>query len=159
MAKLRYGWNSGPGKGVEVKANAGEYLNRQTGHFVYMSGGEANLFTNATVTAAAGNIFGWAEAPKDDDLKNGYKTVSGDKVFVISGLEDKFWMPLDVASASANATLVGAGATIKTANATYALTQKAYHVGTEASTMLLIHDYDADNDAVLVSIKPAAYTA
>ena len=156
MTRFRMGWNSGPGKGEEVKFAASEYLNRTTGRFVYMSGGFANLRTNATVTSAAQGIFGWAEGPKDDALKNGYKTISGDKLFVISGIEDKFWMPLDTASASANATLIGGYAACKTANATYAITQKASNV-VAASANLLIHDFDDVNDAVLVSIKPAAY--
>lgn len=151
------GWNSGPGKGTEVPIKASEYLNRQTGHFVYMSDGYANLYTCTTATKAAGTIMGWAEAPKDDALKNGYKASSGDNVFVITGLEDKFWMPADTAEASVVASLIGVGAGIKTANATYALTQKAVPAVVDASAMLLIHDIDADNDAVLVSMKPGAY--
>ena len=157
MAKFRMGWSMGPGKGEEVPFAANQYLNRQNGRFVKMVNGRATLYTNATPTGTAGGIFGWAHAPKDDSGKNGHKTSAEEKGFVYVGVENKFWMPLDTASASANATVVGAGANIKTANATYALTQKAYKVGTEASQMLLIHDFDADNDAVLVSIKPSAF--
>jgi len=159
MAKFRMGWASGPGTGMEVPFANTQYLNRQTGRFVKMVNGRATLYTNATPTGAAGGVYGWAHCPKDDSGKNGHKTSTDEKGFVYTGVENKFWMPLDTASASANATVVGALCNIKTANATYALTQKAYKVGNEASAMLLVHDYDTDNDAVLVSIKPSAYVA
>ena len=151
------GYAMGPGKGEEVPFAADQYLNRQTGRFVKMVNGRATLYTNATTTQAAGGIFGWAHGPKDDSGYDGHKTSADEKGFVYVGLENKFWMPLDEASASANATIIGAGATIKTSGSGYSLTQKAYKVDTEASQMLLIHDFDADEDAVLVSIKPSAF--
>jgi len=157
MARIKFGWNSGPGKGEEVPVAADQYFNRLGGRFVYMSAGNANLRLDATVTDAAKTLFGWLEAPKDDELESAWKsssTAGKDKAFVIVGLEDKYWVPLDLASASAAASLVGGFATLKHTGATYALKQKAYYIGTAASANLIIHDYDVDDDALLVSIKP-----
>ena len=152
---IKYGWMEGPGKGKEVPMGASQYFYRRGGHFVSMSAaGVASLITTA---ADSQNVFGWVESPKDDSGKSAWassSTAGADKCFVITGKENKFWMPVSNADASANATIVGKYAQITSAGATYALIQKVGDCNfTAASGSLLVHDYDASEDLALVSIK------
>lgn len=161
MAKhIRYGLAEGPGKGKEVPVAADQYFYRRGGHFVYINSAGHAAECNSTYYA---NIFGWAETPKDTSGKSAWKssaTAAADKVFVITGEDNKFWMPINNADASAEATILGKSALIKNTGATYALIQKVSTCyNTAASGVLLIHDYDADHDLALVSINPKGANA
>jgi len=157
---IKYGWMEGPGKGKEVPVAASQYFNRLGGHFVYINSAGHAAEVNSTYYA---NIFGWADTQKDASGKSSWKsssTAAADKVFVITGVENKFWMPISNAHASANATILGKSALIQNTGATYTLIQKvgtAYN--TAASGVLLIHDYDASEDLALVSINPSGANA
>ena len=155
MAEIKYGHREGPGKGKEYKVAADQYFHRRGGHFCYINA--AGEVCVATTVNAATDLMGWAEVPKDASGKNSWKSSSGDEVFVITGLENKFEIPNDGSVASANATLVGKGAAITDSNATYTMVQKAQYKATTASCNLLIHDYDSDNNTLLVSIRPGKY--
>lgn len=155
MAEIRYGYREGAGKGKEYKIATDQYFHRLGGHFVYdNSAGEMVL---ATTNTGATPIVGWLQAPKDTSGYNSWKSSSGDKGFVITGLDNRFEIPVDKSVASANATLVGKGAVTNTTGTTYDMKQQAAYKATAASCNLIIHDYDSDNQTVLVSIRPSEY--
>jgi len=158
MAEMKYGLREGPGKGKEYPVAASQYFHRRGGHFCWVN--SAGHVCVASAINSATPLIGWAEVPKDASGKNSWKsssTAGADKVFVITGLENIFELPIDKSAASANATIVGKGAGISDANATYTMIQKAYYYATAASCNLLIHDYDKTNQTVRVSIKPDKY--
>ena len=155
---LRYGWVEGPGKGREYKVAASQYFHRQGGRFVYAN--SAGHLTLATTNNVGTGLVGWVEPPKHAAGYNSWKsstTAGADKVFCVTGMEDKFEMPLDTASASANATLVGKGGNCQASSttATYAMKQKFYYRATTASCNLLVEDYDADLQTVTVRMRPS----
>lgn len=158
MAEIRYGHREGPGKGKEYKVAADQYFHRRGGHFCWINAAGEVCVASAVNTAS--NLMGWAVVPKDAAGKDSWKSSStggADKVFVITGLENKFEIPNDDTVASVSATLVGKGAGITDANATYTMIQKAAYYATAASCNLVIHDFDATNKTLLVSIRPAKY--
>lgn len=158
MAEMKYGHREGPGKGKEMPVAASQYFHRRGGHFV-VANAAGHMLVASTVNSAS-PLVGWAEVPKDASLKSSWKsssTAGADSVFVITGLENIFEMPVDKSVASANATLVGKGCGITDANATYTMIQRAAYYATAASCNLVVHDYDKDNQTVRVSIKPDKY--
>jgi len=158
MGEIKYGHREGPGKGREIAVTASQYFLRLGGHFVNISAaGHVQLATDAQCSSP---LYGWAEVPKDAASHNGWKSSSTggyDKVFIISGCEDKFEIPYDTTLASANATEVGNGCGLSSTNATWTMVQKGAYFATAASCNLIIHDFDKTNQTVIVSIKPGMF--
>lgn len=155
MAKeLVYGHVRGPGKGKEHPVAADQYFLRQGGKFVYFdSAGQVTLVPESQTT-----IGGWAVPPKDTSLKNCWKssaTAGEDKLFVITGFEDRFLMPWDDDTASLSATYIGKGVCASINNATYAAIQRAKYKATAASCMFFIEEIDTTNRTVTVGLKPS----
>jgi len=150
---IKMGHAYGSGRGQELGVAANQYMHSRGGHFVYLDSAGA-------VTMCASNsteIFGWACAPKNADGYNSWKsssTAKADSVYVVSGLEDRFVMPLATSSASANATIVGKGCMTVETGSTYDKIQQAYYYSTAASNLLDVYDYDSTNQTVLVGIRP-----
>jgi len=123
MAQVRYGHVRGPGKGIEVPLTANQYFHERGGHFVKLVAGNASLCATGDAV-----VFGWAESPKHADGYSSWKgsaTAEADKLFVISGLEDVFELPVNEGNASLAASWVGRGAGIVNSGSTYTLIQKA----------------------------------
>jgi hypothetical protein len=151
--EIKYGWREGEGKGKEVPVAADQYFHRQGGHFVTLNA--AGMVSIAS--AAATQIYGWAETPKDTAGKNCWKsssTAGVDKVFVIYGSEDIFELPFS-ATLTVTATHIGKGCDLQLdKTATYGQRQKAYYRATAASALVTIVDFDASASTVRVKIKP-----
>lgn len=151
---LRYGWVEGNGKGREIKLAADQYFNLKSGHFVK---------TNSTgavylATVLGTHLLGWAESPKQDSGKSGWKsssTAGADSIFVVYGEGNKFEIPNSATEAAANATLVGLGGNITIYGATYNLIQKFAYKATVASCTLAVFDFNASNNTVIVGIRPS----
>lgn len=156
MAEIRYGHREGPGKGREYEVSSGEYFARRGGKFVYQDGaGKIKLCSTGydySAPATTNAVFGWAETPKDTSGKSSWVSSSGDKVFVIYGLEDVFELPATAANVAAS--WIGRGAKIYTTGATHAMVQYAGLNTTLGSCCLNIVDVDTTNDTVFVKIKP-----
>jgi len=150
---VKYGWASGPGKGVEVPMTAG-YLHRRGGHWVSIDAAGNATICNAseTLPTAVAAPFGWAVSPKDTAGANSWAAASGDKVFVITGKENKFWMPIDKTSASANATVVGKVGNITVQYSAATMIQKLNVTTAVATRTHIVYDYDTENDLVLVGL-------
>jgi len=162
---LKYGHVYGPGKGIEVPVKADQYFHRLGGHFVFLDANGSAVDMCASVESLGGSqVYGWLETPKDASGKNSWKSntssddIFPDKCFVITGIENRFRMPVNATSFSTLAqSHVGKGciaASVDEANATYLHKQKAYYVGSSASACLTIHEVDTDNKTVVVSIRP-----
>ena len=150
MAQVRYDHRKGPGKGIEVPC-AHSYFHRLGGGFVTIVSG------NATLTTQGDPVAGWVNAGRD--ANSGLKDsvlVSAGKVFVITGLDDHFEIPVNEASASLALTHVGQGADIIVANESTYLTKQYAKLGAAASPLVVTH-VDVTNKTVHVRIKPAAY--
>jgi len=154
---IRAGHITGGGKGREYPVAASQYFARRGGKFCYLTAGD--ITACATGTNA---IMGWAQTPKDATSKNAWKssgTASNDKIFVITGLEDEFVLPVNEGNASIAASHIGKGAGLVNAgsNATYAVMQEAKigkgsSCGLQASPVV-ITDVDVINKMVKVKIK------
>lgn len=153
MSDIKYGHVEGPGHGKELPLAADQYFHRLGGHFV-------DLDSTGAVTLCASDsteIYGWAVAPKQASGYSSWKgsaTAKVDKVFVITGLEDRFLMPMEAASASANATILVGGMVPHVTGSTYTTKQIARYNSTAASNLLDIYDFDADNQTCIVGIRP-----
>ena len=102
-------------------------------------------------------IYGFAIAPKHAagyDSWKGSATAKADSVFVIIGLEDHYLVPMEAASASANATILAGGMIPHVTGSTYTTKQIARYNSTAASNLLDIYDFDADNQTCIVGIRP-----
>ena len=102
-------------------------------------------------------IYGFAIAPKHAagyDSWKGSATAKADEIFVIVGLDNKFLMPMEAASASANATILAGGMIPHVTGSTYTTKQIARYNSTAASNLLDIYDFDADNQTCIVGIRP-----
>ena len=146
MAEVKYGLVEGPDKGREYPAAVTQYFHRLGGKFVYLNNG------NVTLAASNTNVWGWARVPKCDAGKNGYKTVSGDKLFVVYGSdEDVFEVPVKEIAASLAASQIGLNFKLVHVGATYALIQKAKVGNTNATTGAVnVIGIDTTNKTVLV---------
>lgn len=155
MAEIIFGHREGPGKGREYPVGKNVYFHRRGGHFVWIADGYASLCATAHP-----NVMGWAEVPKDTDGKSSWKSSSTkgtDKVFVITGLEDVFELPVNEGKATLAASYIGHGAALivnTTTNATYAAVQQAKIGGGATASQLSIVDVDVTNKTVFVKIKP-----
>lgn len=147
-AFLRLGHVEGRGKGREVTLAPTQYYHFRGGHFVKMSGAQngASLCASGTTLVA-----GWLITPKQDTGKAGYKTVSGDKGFLINGYEDVFAIRPNEGAASMAASWIGFGIGLVNSGATYATIQKV-KFGTTASPLSVV-DVDVDNKVCFVRIK------
>ena len=147
-ARIRYGHVEGPGKGREYPIAADQYIARRGGKFVYLSGG------NVTLCGSSNDPFGWVESSKDDSGKNAWKSESGDDVFVITGLEDVFEMPVDESGASLAASQIGLVFKFTQTGATYALVQKAVVDNSTSTKGVKVVDVDTDQKIVQVKMHP-----
>lgn len=156
MGDIKYGWVEGPGKGREYKLAASQYFSRLGGKFVSVD--TAGNMVLATAVKVGSALAGWAETGKHTTGYNAWlssATAGADKVFVITGLEDKFVMPVDISVASANATLLSTpGGSISISGSTYTTIQQFAMKATAASCNLLVEDYDQTNQTVVVRLMP-----
>lgn len=160
MAELAMGWREGPGKGKEYPVAASQYFHRRGGHFVYVdSSGNVTLCRGYDAGDGAGTrrVFGWAEVPKDAAGKNSWKsstTAAADKVFVITGLDNRFEVPLSVVPTATTLGKYGRVATYTTA--TYATRQRIQPTLTATLAEFIIYDVDISASTALVGVNPLA---
>jgi hypothetical protein len=145
---IRYGLVEGSGKGREVKIDGNLYLHRQAGHFVTMLGGMASL-----CASGVGQVFGWAEAPKQADGYESWKgsaTDRADALFVVYADPDNVFS-IPATRTTVNATLVGKGAGFVVGGSTY--TKKQFAKTGTTATPLMVVDVDATNKILFVKVK------
>jgi len=154
--ELRMGLREGTGKGKEYSVSPNAYFHRRGGHFVFMHLGLASLCG----TANNGKVAGWLESPKDTAGKDSWKSVSGDKAFVIYCADNVFCMPVDETIASLAASWLYRGSGLVETGATHAMIQyaKLGVKGTIASPLSIV-DVDVTNKLVYVKVKPAKIQA
>lgn len=151
MAEIRYDHREGPGKGIEVPC-AYSSFHRRGGKFVTMSSG------NATMAASGDTLAGWAVAGRDDNSGlNDYIVVNSGKIFIITGMDDVFEMPVEESKASLAVTHIGAHAQVVLTNSAATVVQKA-KLGAVASP-LSITRVDLTNKTVHVRINPTRHQA
>lgn len=151
MAELSYGHRTGTGKGKEYKVAADQYIHRRGGKVVYLSTAGEVTMCGSDATYA----MGWAVPPKDASGYNAWKsssTAGADKIFVITGIDDEYEMPVHSAI-TITATYIGMGAAAVLSGSTYSQVQYA-RMGTAASP-LVVTGVDVAKNTVLVKIKPA----
>lgn len=152
MSEIKYGWAYGGHRGIEMPVTSDQYFHRQGGHFVVASAA-TGYATLADATDAV--LRGFAEVPKDAELKNCWKsssTTGADKVFVITDPTAVYAMPMQTAASIAQA-IVGDYLDISQAGATYTL--KQYVDGASTTDVLIVEKVDEANDIVYVKINPA----
>lgn len=152
MSKIKYGWAYGGKKGVEMPVTADQYFHQQGGHFVVASAatGYATL-ADKTDTV----LKGFAEVPKNADLKSSWKSSStsgADSVFVITDPTAVYAMPMRTTASIAQA-IVSSQLDIGQNGATYSIIQ--YVDGASAKDVLIVDKVDAVNDIIYVRINPA----
>lgn len=154
--RLKMGFVEGNGRGREYPVAADQYFFRRGGHFV-------TIDTAGNIVTATQNTFealGWAETPKDTAGKDYWKssaTAKTDSVSVVYGVDNRFEMPIETSTASANATIVGAMGNCGTVCSNSTNIQQFVKRGTAASSNLTVYDYDQDNQTVIVGIRPEAF--
>ena len=155
MAEIKYGLREGEGRGKEYPVAASQYFHRLGGHFCYLAAGNVTLVASTTTS-----IMGWAEVPKDASGYSCWKssaTAEADKVFVITGLDNTYEMPVDEANASVAASFRGHGAGLVPGGSTYTTIVKARIGGTTSASPVTVVGVDVANKTVLVKIKPKSF--
>lgn len=157
--EIRYGFREGPGKGKEYPVKASQIFHRRGGCFCHIDSNGSIVAATQTPTGTAHPLFGWADVPKDKTNQDYWKAAANtddgfpSKVFVITGIENRFEIPFDVASGTLSAALIGGGCTLASANMNATNIQKAYYQGTAASCQFIIYDVDTNASTVLLGLK------
>ena len=158
MAEIKYRHVEGPGKGREYKVAADQYFGRRGGKFVYLADSTGHV---TAANANASQLFGWAVTPKDTSGKNAWKsssTAGADKVYVITGKDDRFEIPYKAGSSISSClatSLMGEACEIYVGGATYSTIQYADKVENPnaSQAVLVVYDVDETNETVVVGIR------